>query len=425
MKTKTPLFLAFLIICLFGSNPLYADEILSRVKEITDQITPMVVEWRRDFHAHPELSNREKRTSRVVAERLREIGVDEIDTGIAHYGVIALIKGEHPGPTVGLRADMDALPITEETGLPFASKNRGVMHACGHDGHTAILLGTAKVLSQMRDQINGTVKLIFQPAEEGPPAGEEGGARLMVKEGVLKNPNVSAIFGLHVFPTLETGKIGYRAGGMFASVDRFKVKIRGKGVHAAYPWDGIDPVVTSANIVLGLQTIASRIVDTRQPVVVTVGMINGGQRWNIIPDVVILEGTVRTHSREVREQTKEAFERIITNTAKAHGATAEITYESMAPVAWNDPDLTKRILPTLRRAVGEENVVKFEPTMGGEDFAYFSKEVPGSYIILGIRNESVGAVNALHTSNFIIDEEALKLGVRTMSLLALDYLKGT
>jgi amidohydrolase len=320
---------------------------------------------------------------------------------------------------------MDALPITEQTGLPFASKNRGVMHACGHDGHTAILLGAAKVLSQMRDQINGTVKLIFQPAEEGPPAGEEGGARLMVREGALKDPNVSAIFGLHVFPILETGKIGYRAGGMFASVDRFKVKISGKGVHAAYPWDGIDPVVTSANIVSGLQTIASRIVDTRQPVVVTVGMINGGQRWNIIPDVVILEGTVRTHSREVREQTKEAFERIITNTAKAHGATAEITYESMAPVAWNDPDLIKRILPTLRRAVGEENVVEFEPTMGGEDFAYFSKEVPGSYIILGIRNESVGAVNALHTSNFIIDEEALKLGVRTMSLLALDYLKGT
>jgi len=423
MKTKTVLFFTILIICLFGSNPLYADETLSRVKEITEQITPMVVEWRRDFHAHPELSNREKRTSRVVAERLREIGVDEVYTGIAHYGVVALIKGEHPGPAVGLRADMDALPLTEKTGLPFASKNQGVMHACGHDGHTAILLGTAKVLSQMRDQIHGTVKLIFQPAEEGPPAGEEGGARLMVREGALKDPDVSAIFGLHVFPNLETGKIGYRAGGVFASVDRFRVEISGKGVHAAYPWDGIDPIVTSANIVLGLQTIASRIVDTRQPVVVTVGLINGGQRWNIIPDVVILEGTVRTHSREIREQSKEAFERIVTNTAKAHGANTEITYESMAPVVWNDPDLTKRILSTLHRAVGEENVVEFEPTMGGEDFAYFSQEVPGSYIILGIRNESIGAISALHSPNFLLDEAALAVGVRTMSLLALDYLK--
>ena len=423
MKTKTRLFLSLLIICLFGSNPLYADETLSRVKEITEQIRSTVVEWRRDFHAHPELSNREKRTSRVVAERLREIGVDEVDTGIAHYSVIALIKGEHPGPVVALRADMDALPITEQTGLPFASKNQGVMHACGHDGHTAILLGTAKVLSQMRDQIHGTVKLIFQPAEEGPPAGEEGGARLMVREGVLKDPDVSAIFGLHLFPLLETGKIGYRAGGVFASVDRFKVEISGKGVHAAYPWDGIDPIVTSANIVLGLQTIASRIVDTRQPVVVTVGLINGGQRWNIIPDVVILEGTVRTHSREIREQSKEAFERIVTNTAKAHGANAKITYESMAPVVWNDPDLTKRILPTLRRAVGGENVVEFDPTMGGEDFAYFSQQVPSCYYRIGIKNEARGITSGVHTSTFNIDENALETGMGLMAWIVVNELE--
>jgi amidohydrolase len=384
MKAKTFLFCALIFICLLGTNSLSANQTLSRVEGIVDQITPMVIEWRRDFHAHPELSNREEWTSQAVSEKLQEIGVDEIKTGIAHHGVVALIKGKHPGPTVGLRADMDALPINEETGLPFASKNPGVMHACGHDSHTAMLLGTAKVLSEMRDKIHGNVKLIFQPAEEGPPAGEEGGAKLMVKEGVLRDPEVSACFALHVFPTLGSGKVGYRAGGLFASVDRFKVEIRGKGVHAAYPWDGIDPIVISANVITGLQTIASRIVDARQPVVVTVGLMTGGQRWNIIPDDATFEGTVRTHSPEVREQTREAFEQIVMNTAKAHGSTAEITYESMAPVLWNDPDLVRRMLPTLRQALGEENVIEIEPSMVGEDFAYVSKEIPGFYFVLGV-----------------------------------------
>jgi amidohydrolase len=425
MKTKSAFIVASIFICLLGSNSLYALETQSRVEEIVDQIAPMVIEWRRDFHAHPELSNREERTSRVIAERLQEIGVDEIKTGIAHHGVVALIKGKRSGPTVALRADMDALPVTEETGLPFASKNNGVMHACGHDSHTAMVLGTAKVLTQMRDEIHGNVKLIFQPAEEGPPPGEEGGAKLMVKEGVLKDPDVSAIFGLHVWPFIETGKIGYRLGGAFAAVDRFKVEIRGKQVHAALPWDGIDPVVTSANVISGLQTIASRIVDTREPVVVTVGVINGGQRWNIIPDIVILEGTVRTHSPTVRERAKKAFEQIVMNTAKAQGATAEIIYESMAPVVWNDPDLGKQMLPTLHQAVGKENVVEVKPTMGGEDFAFFCQEVPGFYVVLGVRNESIGAVHVLHSPKFMLDEAALPLGLRAMASLAIDYLRGT
>ena len=420
---KRLILLLVLILFLFGPSPLTAEQTLSRVDELVTEMTPMVVECRRDFHAHPELSNREERTSRVVAERLREIGVDRVDTGIAHHGVVALIKGEHPGPTVGLRADMDALPLTEETGLPFASQNQGIMHACGHDSHTAMLLGTAKVLSRMRDEIHGTVKLIFQPAEEGPPAGEEGGAKLMVAEGVLKQPDVTAIFGLHVFPTLETGKIAYRAGGVFASVDRFRVEIRGKGVHAAYPWDGIDPVVAAADVIMGIQTIASRIVDARQPVVVTVGQVQGGQRWNIIPDSVTLEGTVRTHSQGVRDRTKQAFEQIATGTAHAHGASAEIEYESMAPPVWNDPDLVRRMLPTLRLAASAENLVEFEPTMVGEDFAFFSEEVPGMFFILGVRNESIGAVHPLHSPKFVLDEAALPVGVRTMSLLAIDYLK--
>lgn len=425
MKKNPLLFPALIVTSLFGPTALHADETFSRVNNTVEQITPTVIEWRRDFHEHPELSNREERTSRVVAERLHEIGVDEIKTDVAHHGAVALIKGDHPGPTVALRADMDALPVTEETGLPFSSKNQGVMHACGHDSHTAMLLGTAKVLTEMRDEIHGKVKLIFQPAEEGPPPGEEGGAKLMVKEGVLKDPDVSAIFGLHVWPFLETGKIGYRLGGAFAAVDRFKVEIRGKQVHAAMPWNGIDPVVTSVNVISGLQTIASRIVDTREPVVVTVGVINGGQRWNIIPDTVILEGTVRTHSPTVREQAKKAFEQIVMNTAEAHSATAEIIYESMAPVVWNDPDLGKRILPTLHQAVGKENVVEVKPTMGGEDYAFFCQGVPGFYIVLGVRNESIGAVHPLHSPKFILDEAALSVGMRTMSLLALDYLEGT
>lgn len=399
------------------------DELLQRVQDLTDRVSTQVVEWRRDFHAHPELSNREERTSGVVAERLHDMGVDAIQTGVAHHGVVALIRGKTPGPTVALRADMDALPVTEETGLPFASQNAGVMHACGHDAHTAILLGTAKVLTQLRDEICGTVKLIFQPAEEGAPPGEEGGASLMVKEGVLENPDVSAIFALHVFPELETGKLGYGFAGVMAAVDQFQIEVRGRQTHAAWPWEGVDPVVASAHIITALQTIASRIVDTREKVVVSVGIVKGGTRWNIIPDSVMLEGTIRTLDENVRRQVHEVFERIVRLTAESHGATAEIVLRDYGPVTWNDPDLGRRMLPTLKRAAGENNVVELPPVMGGEDFAYYVQKVPGFYFNLGIRNEEIGPVVPLHSPRLIVDEEALPLGVRAMTLMVLDYLR--
>ncbi len=415
--------LIFSIVIFLVTPLLTADELVQRVEELSNVVAPDVVKWRRDFHTHPELSNREERTSRVVAERLREIGVDGIKTGIAHHGVVALIKGNHPGPVVALRADMDALPITEQTGLPYASKNQGVMHACGHDAHTAILLGTAKVLTQMRDEIHGTVKLIFQPCEEGAPPGEKGGASLMTEEGALKDPDASAIFGLHVSPNVQVGYLEYCIGGALAAVDQFKIEVMGKGGHAAMPWDGVDPVVASSHIVIALQTILSRIVDTRETAVVTVGIINGGTRWNIIPDVVTLEGTVRTHDEKVRKLIRGKFERIVKNTAAAHGAEAKIEYNSYGSVTWNDPELTRRMLPTLGRAAGEDNVLEGLPVMGGEDFAYYAKQIPGLFFFLGVRNEDIGAVHMLHTSKLLLDENAFPIGVRAMTLLALDYLR--
>jgi amidohydrolase len=401
-----------------------SEEIARRVAQLAEEATPQVVQWRRDFHAHPELSNREQRTARVVAQTLQEIGVDQLKTGVARHGVVAAIHGRHPGPTVALRADMDALPIREQTGLPFASENDGVMHACGHDAHTAMLLGAAKVLVQMRDHLAGTVKLIFQPAEEGPPAGEQGGAALMVAQGVLRDPEVSAIFGLHVNTELETGKIACRDGALLASADRFQITVTGKQSHAAMPWQGSDPIVASAHIITALQTIASRKIDARQPVVVSVGIIRGGQRWNIIPETVTLEGTVRTHDPQVRRRAGEEFKRLVGQTASAHGTTARIVYDDYGPVVLNDPELGKRARQSLMRAAGEQNVVEAQPVMGAEDFARYAQRVPGFYFFLGVRNEAIGAIHAVHTPRMIIDEAALPLGVRALSLLAIDYLQG-
>ena len=408
---KAVIGLAVVLAAAVGLQTLRADDVVRRVEEVTKKVTPQVIEWRRDFHMNPELSNREVRTGRTVAERLREIGVDEIKTGVANNGVVALIRGGKPGPAVALRADMDALPIEEDTGLPFASKNKGVMHACGHDSHTAMLLGAAKVLVQMREQIPGTIKLIFQPAEEGCPEGEEGGARLMVKEGVLENPKVSAIFGLHVHPDLPTGKIEYRFGGLMASVDRLKITVTGKQSHAAMPWQGVDPIVASAHIITAIQTIASRKIDARQPVVVSIGIIRAGTAWNIIPQEVVMEGTIRTHSQEVRDRAAEEFKRIVTQTAAANGAKADVQFHAYGPVTWNDPKL------------GEKNVLEAQPVMGGEDFAHFAKIVPGFYCFLGTGNESIGAVHGLHNPKFVFDEAGLPIGVRAHCLMALDYLR--
>jgi len=423
MKRVVSITLAVAVLVTIGTQRLPADEPAGRIEELSKQVAAQVVEWRRDFHAHPELSNREQRTARTVAEHLRKIGVDDVRTGVAHHGVVAMIHGSRQGPTVALRADMDALPIQEQTGLPYASQNDGVMHACGHDVHTAVLLGAATVLVQMRESIPGTVKLIFQPAEEGVPAGEEGGARLMIAEGVLRNPDVSAIFALHISPELETGKIGYRYGALLAAVDRFRVTITGKQSHAAMPWQGSDPIVASAHVITAIQTIASRKVDARKPVVVSVGIVRAGQAWNIIPEQVTLEGTIRSHDPEVRRQAAEQFRRIVQQTAIAHGTTANIEYRDYGTVVWNDPELGKQMKPALVRAAGEAGVVEVEPVMGGEDFAHYAQLVPGFFIFLGIRNESIGAVHALHTPHLVVDEAALPLGVRALSLMAIDYLR--
>jgi len=405
-----------------GRHLLGADEILTRVEQLTRQVTPTVVEIRRDIHAHPELSNREERTARVVAERLKNIGVDEITTGVAHHGVVALIRGRKPGPTVALRADMDALPIQEQTGLPFASQNEGVMHACGHDCHTAMLLGAAEVLTQMRDVMPGSVKLLFQPAEEGTPAGERGGAKLMIEEGALEDPDVAAIFGMHVNTELETGKISYRPGVLLASVDRFRVTVRGKQSHAAMPWLGVDPVVATSHVVTAVQSVASRKVDARDPVVVSFGIIRGGRAWNIIPGEVALEGTIRTHSPEARKKAVAEFHRIVQGTADALGASAEIQFEDYGPCTWNDPELVGRTVASLERAAGQGNAVEAQAVMGGEDFAHYAEHVPGCFIFLGVRNEAMGAVHAVHTPFLLIDEAAFPVGVRAHALLALDYL---
>jgi len=422
MKRTIAVVLLGALLLVNGRHLLGADEILTRIEQLTKQVTPTVVEIRRDIHAHPELSNREERTARVVAERLKRIGVDEITTGVAHHGVVALIRGHKPGPTVALRADMDALPIQEQTGLPFASQNEGVMHACGHDCHTAMLLGAAEVLTQMRDVMPGSVKLLFQPAEEGTPAGEQGGATLMIEEGALENPGVAAIFGMHVNTELETGKVSYRPGVLLASVDRFRVTVRGKQSHAAMPWLGVDPVVATAHVVTAAQSIASRKVDARDPVVVSFGIIRGGRAWNIIPGEVALEGTIRTHSTEARKKAVAEFHRIVQGTADALGASAEIQFEDYGPCTWNDPELVGRTVASLKRAVGEENAVEAQAVMGGEDFAHYGQHVPGCFIFLGVRNEAMGAVHGLHTPFLLIDEAALPVGVRAHALMALDYL---
>ena len=399
-----------------------ADELLVQVRDVAERCAAQIVAWRRDFHAHPELSNREQRTSKAVADALREIGITEIRTGVAHHGVVALIRGNRPEPVVALRADMDALPVQEATDLPFASKNPGVMHACGHDAHTAMLLGAAKVLFQLRESLPGSVKLIFQPAEEGVPPGEEGGAVLMIEQGVLRDPDVGAIFGLHVDPELPSGKVSYRAGGLLASVDRFRITLRGKQSHAAMPWLGADPIVAAAHVITAIQTIASRKVDARQPVVVSIGIIRGGQAWNIIPEQVELEGTVRTHDRQVREQVGDWFQTLVKQTAAAQGVEAEIDFSDYGPPVWNDPELVGQMLPTLARVVGAGNAVESPPVMGGEDFAHYGEQVPGMFLFLGVRNEAVGAVHPLHTPQFTLDEAALPIGVRTLCQLAIDWL---
>lgn len=394
----------------------------SQVQQYVDEITPLVIQWRREIHAYPELGNREERTGQLVAAALQQVGVTDIRSGIAHHGVVALIHGKAPGPVIALRADMDALPVQEETGLPYASRIPGRMHACGHDAHTAMLLGAAAVLVRLREQLAGTVKLIFQPAEEGTPPGEEGGAKLMIAQGVLEDPKVDAIFGMHVNVDLPTGKIGVRAGSLMAAVDRFRVTVIGKQSHAAMPWAGIDPIVTASHIITAVQTIPSRTIDAREAIVVSFGIIRGGEAWNIIPQRVELEGTIRTHNPQVRKTAVETIRRLVSEISTAFGATAEIEMYDYGPAVWNDPHLLQLLRPALAQAVGEENLVEIQPVMGGEDFAHYAQRVPGLYVYVGARNEKIGAVHPVHTPHFRLDEAALPVGVKAHVLVALRFL---
>ncbi len=404
-----------------------------RIDAASKKVESKVIDCRRDIHQHPELGNRETRTSKIIADRLRELGI-EVKTPVAHTGVIGILRGGKPGRVVALRADMDALPVVEQVDLPFKSTVRttfnghdvGVMHACGHDAHVAILLGVAEVLAGIREEIPGTVKFLFQPAEEGAPEGEEGGAKLMVKEGALDNPKVDAVFGLHVTSRYPVGELAYRPGSMMAAVDSFKITVHGKQTHGAYPWLGVDPIVVASQIILGLQTIPSRQVDSSlAPSIVTVGAIHGGVRNNIIPDDVEMIGTIRSLDAKMRDDIHVRIKRTAEDIARSGGATATVTIDEGYPITYNDPAVTERMAPTLRRVAGPSNVEVVNATLGAEDFSFFQQKVPGLFFWLGTRPKDQTAEQAAsnHSPLFYVDESGLELGVRAMAHVAVDYLE--
>ena len=397
---------------------------------------PQVIEWRRDFHQNPELSNREFRTAQKVAEQLKALGL-EVHSGLAHTGVLGVLRGGRPGPTIALRADMDALPVTEQVEVPFKSAvtadyrgdKVGVMHACGHDGHTAMLMGVAQVLAGMRKDLPGTVLFVFQPAEEGAPEGEEGGAALMLKEGVFRDFKPSAVFGMHLWSTLNAGQIGYRVGPLMAASDTFRIVVTGRQTHGARPWAGVDPIVAAAEIIDGMQSIVSRQTDiARFPAVVSVGAIKGGIRFNIIPDSVEMMGTIRTFDPGVREQTIERLRRTAENIAAASGAAATLQIMTDGnPVLINDPDLTRRTLPSLQRAAGAANVQEIPFVTAAEDFAHFARAVPAVYFFVGSTppGQDPAKAPSNHSPLYFVDESALEVGVRAMVEVALDYLNSS
>ncbi len=388
-----------------------------------DSFKDSLVAQRRDFHMNPELSNREERTARVVAEKLKALGLEDIRTGVSRHGVVAMLKGAKPGPVVAIRSDMDALPVDETLDVPYKSKNKGVKHACGHDIHLTVALGTAEVLSRMRDQLAGSVKFIFQPAEEGAPQGEDSGAARMIQEGALENPKPQVIFALHDTPQVRVGQIGYAPGPMLASSDSFTIRIVGKKVHAAWPHQGIDPIVVSAEAIAALQTIRSRRIDPLEPMVLTIGSIHGGNRHNIIADEVRMEGTVRTHSEQVRERVRTLMKEILSGVATSHGAAAEIAWSPASnPPTINNTAELEASLPVFRKLVGAANVIQTPPVMGAEDYTYFLKAVPGFMFWLGVGNPERGMTAMLHTADFDADEASLPIGVKAMTSLVFDYL---
>ena len=387
-----------------------------------------IIDLRHQIHQYPELGNREFKTAKLVAEHLRSLGI-EVETDIAYTGVVGVLKGNKPGPVVAVRADMDALPVTEETDLPFKStvkttyldKEVGVMHACGHDIHTSVQLGVASVLASMKRSLPGTVKFIFQPAEEGPPPGEEGGAELMLKEGVFDNPKPSAVFGLHTHAALAVGELGLTIGPAMAAVDQFIITIKGKQSHGAYPHKSVDPIIMATEVVTAFQTIRSRSLSPLEPSVVTVGIIRGGERFNIIPEEVHLEGTVRTYDLEVQDMVEKRMNEILKGITLAYGGSFELNYERGTPATINNPELCKQMIPTLERVVGKDNLKMMDPVMGGEDFAIFANEVPGIYYRLGVVKPGTTS-GWIHTPTFRADDSCLEVGIRAMSNMVVDYL---
>ena len=426
-----------IIICLaFADNfAQMSPKMQSKIELQAKEIEPKVIEWRRQIHQYPELSNREVKTAQMVAEHLKKLGI-EVQTGVAKTGVIGLLKSGKPGPVIALRADMDALPVTERNSLPFASKVKtvfndqetGVMHACGHDTHVAILMAVAEILAKNKSDLKGTIKFIFQPAEEGPPAGEEGGADLMVKEGVLDNPKVDVIFGMHIQSISPLGRITYRPAGMMAASDWFTIKVKGKQSHGAAPWMGVDPIVIGAQIINGLQTIVSRQTElTKEAAVITIGRFQAGVRENIIPEEAFMAGTIRTLDVEMQKKIHDKIKLTATKIAESGGATAEVVIINKTPVTYNDIALTEQMVGSLQKAAGAENVIRINAVTGAEDFAFFQQKVPGFFFFVGAMppDQDPNVVPSHHTPDFMIDERGMLTGLRAMLNVTLDYMTVT
>ena len=407
-------------------------DLAERITNAAIEIESKCIAWRRLIHENPELGNREFKTAKLIADHLRSLGI-EVKEGVARTGVVGILRGSKPGPCVALRADMDALPVTERANLPFASKATtqyqgqevGVMHACGHDAHVAMLMSVAEILSRMKNDLKGTVKFIFQPAEEGPPAGEEGGASMMVKEGVMDDPKVDVIFGLHIESFIEQGQIHYKPGAFMAAADFFTIKIKGKASHGSQPWLGIDPISISAQIINNLQTIVSRQSElTKAPVVITVGKIQGGVRSNIISEECEMQGTIRTLDSAMRTQVLRNFHHVIQMTAEAGGATAEVSIDEMTLVTYNDPPLVKRMLPSLEKATGPGKVIERPWVTGGEDFSFYSLKAPSFFFYLGGMPKGNDPQKAPphHTPDFMIDEAGMQTGIKAFCHLVFDYM---
>lgn len=397
-----------------------------------DKIESKSVAWRRSFHQYPELGNRETRTAKIVSDHLRSLGI-ETKEGVAKTGVVGILKGGKPGPCIALRADMDALPIIERVDIPYASKVKsiyngtevGVMHACGHDTHVAMLMSVAEILAGMKNEIRGTVKFIFQPAEEGPPEGEEGGAPLMVKEGVMDNPKVDAIFGLHIESDIEVGKIEYKSGAFMASSDWFHIVVKGKGSHGSQPWKGIDPIYVSSQIIQGLQGIVSRQMElTKAPVVITVGKIHAGVRNNIIPEECVLDGTIRTLDNDMQKEVHKKIKHTAEQIAETFGANAEVSIDTKTLVTYNTPELVKKMIPSLQSAAGAENVSEREWVTGAEDFSFYGTKAPAFFFYLGgmPKGKNKDKAPPHHTADFYVDEAGMKTGIRAFCNIVIDYM---